>query len=288
MILVVLGTQDKTFPRLVQAIDEALEKGEIKDKVVVQAGQTKYESKNMEIFDFLPAPEFEKLMDEADIIITHGGAGSILSAIQKNKKIIAAPRLAKYKEHHNDHQKQIIGEFVRQGYLLELEDFSKIGEMIEKCKKFKPKKFQSNTKNMISLLENYIDQNHISWYNKSREVLSYLFFGVCTTFVNIFTFWILRMFLVSLLISNMIAWILSVLFAFITNKVFVFESKGKNVFQEGISFFGFRLFSLVMDMGLMYLLVEVLSSNEMLSKVITNVFVIVINYVFSKLFIFKK
>lgn len=288
MILVVLGTQDKTFPRLVQSVDEALEKGEIKDKVVVQAGQTKYESKNMEIFDFLPAPEFEKLMDEADIIITHGGAGSILSAIQKNKKIIAAPRLAKYKEHHNDHQKQIIGEFVRQGYLLELEDFSKIGEMIEKCKKFKPKKFQSNTKNMISLLENYIDQNHISWYNKYREVLSYLFFGACTTLINIFTFWILRMFLVPLLISNIIAWILSVLFAFVTNKLFVFESKNTNIWKEGISFFGFRIFSLGIDMGILYALVELLSCNEIFSKIMANIVVIIANYIFSKLFIFKK
>ena len=113
MILVILGTQDKGFPRLLKAIDREIKKGNIKDKVVVQAGSTKYSSKNMEIFDLLPGPEFEKLMDDADIIITHGGVGSILSAIKKNKKVIAAARLAKYKEHHNDHQKQVIGEFVK-------------------------------------------------------------------------------------------------------------------------------------------------------------------------------
>ena len=86
MILVILGTQDKQFPRLLEAIDREIEKGTIKDKVVVQAGQTKYESKNMEIFDLLPAPEFDKLMDKADLIITHGGAGSILGAIKRGKK----------------------------------------------------------------------------------------------------------------------------------------------------------------------------------------------------------
>ena len=189
MILVVLGTQDKEFPRLLEAVDREIKKGTIKEKVVVQAGQTKYESENMEILDLVSAPEFDKLIDKADLIITHGGAGSILSAIKKGKKIIAAPRLAKYKEHHNDHQRQIIKEFADQGYLLELKDFNKLDKLIEKSKSFKPKKFVSNTNNMIKLLENYIeDSNHTSWFNKSYEVLSYLFFGGLTTLVNILTF----------------------------------------------------------------------------------------------------
>ncbi len=174
MILVILGTQDKEFPRLLEAIDREIENGTIHEKVIVQAGQTKYTSKNMEVFDFLPEPEFEKLMDEANLIITHGGAGSILSAIKKGKKIIAAPRLAEYHEHHNDHQKQIISEFASQGYILELQDFNKIGKIIEKSKKFKPKKFESNTINMINLIENYIDSsNHTAWYHRYRFILSY-------------------------------------------------------------------------------------------------------------------
>ena len=178
MVFVILGTQDKEFSRLLKAVDKAIDDGYIKDRVVVQAGSTKYESKNMEIFDLIPAPEFDKLMDEADLIITHGGAGTLLTAIKKNKKIIAASRLAKYKEHHNDHQKQIIKEFADNGYLLELRDFAKLGKLIEKSKNFKQKKFESNTPNMIKLLENYIeDSNHISWFNKYREGLFYLFFG---------------------------------------------------------------------------------------------------------------
>ena len=171
MIFVILGTQDKEFPRLLEAIDKEIENGVITDKVVVQAGQTKYSSPNMEIFDLLPAPEFEKYIDKADLIITHGGAGSILSAIKKGKKVIAAPRLAKYKEHHNDHQKQIIGEFASLGYILELSDFNKLGKLIEKSKTFKPKKFESNTSNMIKLIENYIENsNNKSWFNKYHVV----------------------------------------------------------------------------------------------------------------------
>lgn len=288
MILVVLGTQDKEFRRLLEAVDKEIEKGNIKDKVIVQAGQTKYESKNMEIFDLIPAPEFDKLLDKADIVITHGGAGSILSAIKKGKKIIAAARLSKYKEHHNDHQRQIIKEFADQGYILELKDFNKLGKMLEKVKSFKPKKFVSNTNNMVKLLENYIeDTNHKSWLNKYYEVLSYLFFGGCTTLVNILTFWVMRLLKVGVYTSNVVAWIVSVLFAFITNKLFVFESKG-NALKEGISFFLFRLLSLVFDMGIMYLLIDVFKWNDLLSKVLANIFVIIINYVFSKLFIFKK
>ena len=288
MILVVLGTQDKEFPRLLEAVDREIKKGNIKEKVVVQAGQTKYESDNMEILDLVSAPEFDKLVDKADLIITHGGVGSILNGIKKGKKIIAAARLAKYREHHNDHQKQIIKEFADQGYLLELKDFNKLDKMLEKAKTFKPKKFVSNTKNMINLIDDYIeDSNNKSWFNKSYEVLSYLFFGGCTTLVNIISFWLLRFLKIELFTSNAIAWVLSVLFAFITNKLFVFQSKG-NALKEGISFFGFRLLSLAFDMGLMYLLINVLSWNELISKIITNVFVIIINYVFSKIFIFKK
>ena len=90
MIFVTLGTQDKEFTRLLEAIDREIEKGNIKERVVVQAGYTKYESKNMEIFDLIPTDEFNKYIKSADLIITHGGAGSILTAIKNNKKVIAA------------------------------------------------------------------------------------------------------------------------------------------------------------------------------------------------------
>ena len=190
MILVILGTQDKQFPRLLEAVENEIKKGTIHEKVMVQAGQTKYESDCMEIFDLLPAPEFDKLMDEADLIITHGGAGSILSSIKKGKKVIAAARLAKYHEHHNDHQKQIIEEFVKLGYILELKDFSKLDELIEKSKKFKQKKFVSNTDNMVKLIENYIeDCDHISWYNRYQIVVLFLLLALLVLIIKIVMFY---------------------------------------------------------------------------------------------------
>lgn len=292
LILVLLGTQDKEFKRLLEAVDKEIIRGNIKEKVVAQAGYTKYTSPRMEIVDFVPNDEFDKLIDRADLVITHGGAGSILSAIKKNKPVIAAARLSKFKEHTNDHQKQIVKEFADAGYIIELRDFNKLGKLIEKAKEMKVKKFQSNTKNMVNLIDNYItEDNHTSWFNKYRQALLYLMFGGFTTLVNILTFYILRKLSVSVYISNMIAWITSVLFAFVTNKLFVFESRGKsskeNV-REVISFWLFRLLSLGIDMAAMYLLLQVLGINEMISKILVNVIVIVINYVFSKVFVFKK
>ncbi len=292
MILVTLGTQDKDFSRLLKAIDKLIDKKVIKEKVIVQAGYTKYKSKNMQIFDLIDQEELENLTDKCSLLITHGGVGSILMGIKKNKKIIAAARLSKYKEHTNDHQKEIIKEFVKDGYIKELKNFNKLEEVIKETKKFKPKKFESNTNNFISLVDNYIEEdNHISWYNKYKEVLLYLLFGGLTTIVNILTFYIFRKLNVELYISNIIAWIISVLFAFITNKLFVFESKNKTKkenIKEITSFFGFRLLSLVFDMGSMFLLINILKINDLLSKIFANILVVILNYIFSKLFIFKK
>ena len=292
MIFVTLGTQDKSFERLLKAIDREIERGNTKEKVVVQAGYTKYETKNMEMMDLVSQDEFDKLMKECSLLITHGGVGSILTGIKYGKPVIAAARLKKYKEHNNDHQKQIIKEFGDLGYILELRDFNKLGKMIEKSKTFKARKFTSNTHNMVKLVSDYIEEdNHTSWFNKFREVLMYLFFGGLTTVVNIVSFYILRKLSVEVYVSNIIAWLIAVIFAFITNKLFVFESRGKSKKEnarELISFFGFRILSLGFDMGSMFLLIDILHVGEMISKILANILVIILNYIFSKLFIFKK
>ncbi len=157
MILVTLGTNDESFERLLKAIDKEIEKGTIKDKVIVQAGCTKYESKNMEILDLVPREEFDRLIKECDLLITHGGVGSILTGINYGKKVIAVPRLAKYNEHGNDHQLQIVENFSKKKYILAVKDMNKLGKTIEKAKTFKPQKFVSNTHNIINMIEDYID-----------------------------------------------------------------------------------------------------------------------------------
>ena len=101
MILVTLGTQDKSFKRLLDAIQKEIDKGNIKDRVVVQAGCTEYESNDMEIFDLIDRDKFSELIKECDLLITHGGVGSILTGLKNNKKVITAPRLKEYKVKKN-------------------------------------------------------------------------------------------------------------------------------------------------------------------------------------------
>ncbi len=158
MIFVTLGTNDEQFPRLLKAIDREIENGNIKEKVIVQAGCTKYESKNMEIMDLVPRDEFDRLISECDLLITHGGVGSILTGINNGKKVIAVPRLARYKEHLNDHQLQIVENFSERKYIIAVKDLNKLGKAIEKAKTFKPQKFVSNTHNIIKIIEDYIDK----------------------------------------------------------------------------------------------------------------------------------
>ena len=108
MILVMLGTQNNSFHRLLEEIDKLIKENMIKEEVIVQAGYTKYETNNMKIIDLMPKEELEELQDKADLIITHGGVGSIISSLEKGKKVIAITRLHKYGEHVNDHQKEIV------------------------------------------------------------------------------------------------------------------------------------------------------------------------------------
>lgn len=159
MIFVTLGTQDKVFDRLLKSIDNEIEKGNIKEKVIVQAGFTKYESENMEIHDLFSKDEFDKYVKDCNLLITHGGAGSILTGLKNNKVVIACPRLSKYNEHMNNHQIQIVSKFSKEGLLLAYNEEDDLGNILELSKKFKPKKFNSNTINMIKLIENFIEKN---------------------------------------------------------------------------------------------------------------------------------
>ncbi len=131
-------------------------------------------------------------------------------------------------------------------------------------------------------------------YHKNEELWNYLIVGFLTTLVSLGTYFICTVsFLnpndvVELQVANVIAWLVAVGFAYITNRLFVFKSKNKEVFREMCSFVGSRLLSLLMDMGAMFIMVSVLSWNDKIGKIITQVIVTVANYIFSKLFVFKK
>lgn len=127
---------------------------------------------------------------------------------------------------------------------------------------------------------------------KYKSLISYGIFGVLTTMINICVY---QLFYEQIgwsnVGSNVVAWILSVLFAFVTNKIWVFESKSleiKVLLFEIVSFFGCRLATGVLDLAIMYVAVDKLSFNSLAMKCISNVIVIIANYVASKLIIFNK
>lgn len=127
---------------------------------------------------------------------------------------------------------------------------------------------------------------------KYRELILYVFFGVLTTLVNWASYWFLADLLkMDYMAATFIAQVLSILFAYVTNRTWVFESKvagAKGIAVEMAKFFGARGVSLVLDMAVMYLGVGVLHVNDKVMKIISSVIIIIANYVFSKLFVFKK
>ena len=129
-------------------------------------------------------------------------------------------------------------------------------------------------------------------YNQFKEQILYIVFGVLTTAINIIAFFACsRLINLGLIPSNIIAWILSVLFAFVTNKIYVFNSKNYNfsvVLRELIDFVISRGATGILDLGLMYLFVSVIGIEDMISKIVINIIVIILNYVLSKLYVFKN
>ena len=154
-IFVTLGSSTQNFNRLLGKIDELIDENVIKD-VVVQSNSTDYVPKNYKIKNHLNYDDYEKFVKNCDILITHGGLGSIFDGLINNKKIIAFPRMSEYHEAVNDHQKQIVDKFYSDGYILtgNIDDLDKL---ITNIDSFTPKKYKSNTnlfnKKLIDIIE---------------------------------------------------------------------------------------------------------------------------------------
>ena len=157
MILVLLGTQHNEFTRLLEEVENCINKGIVKEEVIVQAGFTKFETDKMQVFDMISQDILNDYIDKANLIITHGGVGSIIVALKKKKKVIAVPRLSKYNEHVNDHQKQIVEVFNKKEFLIGIQDVVELSKAIEKIETFIPKEYKSNNKKMIDIIDKFIE-----------------------------------------------------------------------------------------------------------------------------------
>jgi UDP-N-acetylglucosamine transferase subunit ALG13 len=157
--LVVLGTHELPFTRLLKAVEQQIEKGNIREEVIVQSGHTPYKSPHMKFIKFTSYEEMDRLYNQASYIITHGGTGSITSGLKKGKKMIAAPRLVKYGEHNDDHQLEIVNQFEATGHLIAWHDGQDLGAAIGKIHSFQPARFQSGRNDIISIIQNFIEEN---------------------------------------------------------------------------------------------------------------------------------
>ena len=127
-----------------------------------------------------------------------------------------------------------------------------------------------------------------------KEIFTYLFFGICTTIVNLLTYYLLTCTILDsnnmlhIEIATVISWITCVTFAYFTNKKYVFKSTNKSNFKEALKFYLSRIFTLIIEGILMFIFVSKLEFNDKLIKPIIQIIIIILNYLFSKIFVFKK
>ena len=156
-VLVTLGTQKFQFDRLLAEIDRLVETGEITCKIFAQTGGSDYEPKHFEHLKFLPKNEMKKMKQNADVIITHGGSGSIIEALKMKKKVIAIPRLEKYGEHVDDHQTEIVSKFADEGYIIQVREMKDLGDAIKNIEKFNPREYKGSSEELIDAIINIIE-----------------------------------------------------------------------------------------------------------------------------------
>ena len=156
MIFITLGSQKFQFDRLLKAVDDLIEQGAITEEVFAQSGYSVYVPKHYHAKQFLDREEFAHWQEKADIVITHGGTGAIIGAVKKKKKVIAVPRLAKYGEHVDDHQLQIIAQFGEMNLICQCLDCQKLVESLNKVKNTQYAEYISNTQTIIDSIDSFL------------------------------------------------------------------------------------------------------------------------------------
>lgn len=157
MIFITLGSQKFQFNRLLKAIDELVSRGAISDEVFAQTGYSDYEPNNYKFKQFLSREEFADVVSKTDIVITHGGTGAIVGAIKAEKKVIAIPRLEKYGEHVDNHQKQLVAEFKKSNLICGIDECDELADAIKFAKEHEFDKYESNTQKIMDSIEQYIN-----------------------------------------------------------------------------------------------------------------------------------
>lgn len=127
-----------------------------------------------------------------------------------------------------------------------------------------------------------------SLLKKYKEQILYIIFGAATTLVNIASYFLLSKLPLGTAIATILAWLISVIFAFFTNRKYVFNASKNGFLKQLFGFFSMRILTGALDVFIMILFVDVLEFNDLLIKILSNILVIILNYIFSKFLVFKK
>lgn len=155
-IFTATGTQKFPFDRMLKKLDEVAQKHPDWE-IFAQSGACVYKPEHYASEAFIDKAAFDRHIEEADLIVTHGGAGVIVTSLRLRKKVVAVPRLREYGEHVDDHQKQIITAFESGGYLFGCWELEELEDIMEKALEMQPKEFVSNTESFISAVEDVIE-----------------------------------------------------------------------------------------------------------------------------------
>ena len=156
MIFITLGSQKFQFNRLLKAVDDLVQRKIMKEDVFAQIGYSDYQPQNYSYKKFLDRDEFARMEEKSEIVITHGGTGAIIGAVKKDKKVIAVPRLAKFGEHVDDHQLQLLDEFEKMQIIVACYDTDKLEDAYRLVQTKKLKKYKSNQKRIIDSIEEFL------------------------------------------------------------------------------------------------------------------------------------
>lgn len=134
-----------------------MKKGIIAEEVFAQIGFSNYVPQNYNFKDFLKREEYVEVIKKCSIVITHGGTGAIITSLKADKKVIAVPRLAKYGEHVDDHQIQLLKQFKELNLISVCDELDELGDLLKKIKTQAFEKYQSNTEQVIQSIECYLE-----------------------------------------------------------------------------------------------------------------------------------
>ena len=158
MILITVGSSGYNFDRLFRIVDELCERNIIDGKsIIAQTGNLNYTIKNYSAFNFASPEKMQTFFDDADVIICHGGTGTIIKSLKLNKKVIVFPRLKKFKEHVDDHQLDIAKSFLNENYILVAYNSDELEDKILNIDTFIPKKFVSNLDNFKKVISKIVN-----------------------------------------------------------------------------------------------------------------------------------